>query len=152
MPVTDSMPTMGKLAAAIGLGIVGWVGSDLFRPLMPEDTNFGWFNYVNAGLGMFCGWRITGRRLGHGYAQGFSAGLTGVAALVFWAVFFQSLNEMLKRALDNRYDGAVEGITSMFELAAEYILTMLDGTLIGALVTGGVLVGVIAEWVARRWS
>lgn len=152
MPVTDQMPTMGKLAAAIGLGVVGWVGSDLFRPLMPDDTNFGWFNYVNAGLGMLCGWRVTGRRLGYGYAQGFSAGLTGVAALVFWAVFLQSLNEMLKRALDNRYDGAVEGITSMFELAAEYVVTMLDGTLIGALVTGGVLVGVIAEWVARRWS
>ncbi|MGX0879174.1 hypothetical protein ACSSV4_003883 [Roseovarius sp. MBR-154] len=152
MPVTDSMPTMGKLAAAIGLGIVGWVGSDLFRPLMPDDTNFGWFNYVNAGLGLLCGWRVTGRRLGYGYAQSFSAGLTGVAALVFWAVFLQSLNEMLKRALDNRYDGAVEGITSMFELAAEYVLTMLDGTLIGALMTGGILVGVIAEWVARRWS
>ncbi|WP_454276731.1 TrgA family protein [Roseovarius sp. MBR-154] len=143
---------MGKLAAAIGLGIVGWVGSDLFRPLMPDDTNFGWFNYVNAGLGLLCGWRVTGRRLGYGYAQSFSAGLTGVAALVFWAVFLQSLNEMLKRALDNRYDGAVEGITSMFELAAEYVLTMLDGTLIGALMTGGILVGVIAEWVARRWS
>ncbi|GAW34849.1 hypothetical protein RA2_01902 [Roseovarius sp. A-2] len=152
MPVTDSMPTMGKLAAAIGLGIVGWVGSELFRPLMPDDTNFGWFNYVNAGLGMLCGWRVTGRRLGFGYAQGFSAGLTGVAALVFWAVFLQSLNEMLKRALDNRYDGAVEGLTSMVELAAEYVLTMLDGTLIGTLLAGGVVVGVISEWVARRWS
>ena len=152
MPVTDSMPTMGKLAAAIGLGIVGWFGSELFRPLMPDDTNFGWFNYVNAGLGLLCGWRVTGRRLGYGYAQGFSAGLTGVAALVFWAVFLQSLNEMLKRALENRYGGAVEGLTSMVELAAEYVVTMLDGTLIGTLLAGGVLVGVISEWVARRWS
>ena len=46
---------------------------------------------------------------------------------MFWAIFLQSLNEMLKRALDNRYDGAVEGITSMFELATEYALTMIDG-------------------------
>lgn len=151
MPVTDRMPTMGKLAAAIGLGIVGWVGSELFRPLMPEDTSFGWFNYVNVVLGVVCGWRVTGTRLGRGYAEGFSAGLTGLGALVFWAIFLQSLNEMLKRALDNRYDGAVEGITSMFELATEYALTMLDGTLIGALLAGGVLVGVISEWVARRW-
>jgi len=152
MPVTDRMPTMGKLAAAVGLGLVGWVASDLYRPLMPADTTFGWFNYVNAGVGMLCGWRVTGRRLGYGYAQGFSAGLTGVAALVFWAVFLHSLNEMLKRALEERYDGAVEGLISMFELAADYLLKMLDGTLIGALVTGGVLVGVISEWVARRWS
>ena len=68
MPVTDRMPTMGKLAAAIGLGIVGWVGSELFRPLMPDDTNFGWFNYVNVVLGVVCGWRVTGTRLGRGYA------------------------------------------------------------------------------------
>ena len=51
---------LGKLAAAIGLGILGWVGSELFRPLMPEDTNFGWFNYVNVVLGVICGWRVTG--------------------------------------------------------------------------------------------
>lgn len=152
MPVTDQMPTMGKLAAAIGLGILGWVGSDLFRPLMPEDTNFGWFNYVNSVLGVICGWRVTGSRLGRGYAEGFSAGLTGVGALVFWAVLLQSLNEMLKRALENRYDGAIEGLTSMFELASKYVMTMLDGTLIGVLLTGGVLVGVLSEWVARRWS
>ena len=51
MPVTDTMPTFGKLAAAIGLGALGWIGSELFRPLMDEDTNFGWFNYVNLGWG-----------------------------------------------------------------------------------------------------
>src|SRR6056297_3578710 len=130
MPVTDRMPTMGKLAAAIGLGILGWVGSELFRPLMPDDTNFGWFNYVNVVLGLVCGWRVTGKRLGFGYAEGFSAGLTGVGALVFWALFVQSLNEMLKRALDNRYDGVIEGLTSMFELIVDYGTVMINGPLI----------------------
>ncbi|MBE0454448.1 TrgA family protein [Roseovarius autotrophicus] len=152
MPLTDEMPTAGKIAAAIGLGIVGWIGSELFRPLMPPDTNFGWFNYVNLGLGALCGWRVTGRRLGHGYATGISAGLTGVAALVFWALFFQSLNEMLRLALDRRITGLMTGLTKMFELGADYVVTMLDGTLIGVLLAGGFLVGVISEWVARRWS
>lgn len=152
MPVTDHMPTAARLVAAIGLGALGWFGSELFRPLMPEDTNFGWFNQVNVVLGAICGWRVTGKRLGFGYAEGFSAGLTGVGALVFWAIFLQSLNEMLKRALDNRYDGVIEGLTSMFELMVDYGMTMLNGPLIGALVTGGIVVGVVSEWVSHRWS
>ena len=119
---------------------------------MPEDTNFGWFNVVNVVLGAICGWRVTGRRLGYGYAEGFSAGLTGVAALVFWALFLQSLNEMLKRALDNRYDGVIKGLTAMFDLMVDYGMTMINGPLIGALVTGGIVVGLVSEWVSHRWS
>lgn len=152
MPLTDQMPTPAKLIAAIGLGAVGWIGSDLIRPLMPPDTNFGWFNYVNLALGLVCGWVVTGKRVGHGYAEGFSAGLTGLGALVFWALFAQSLNEMLERALDRRYDGPVEGIIAMFELAAEFGAYLLDGPLIAFLCLGGILTGIVAEWVARRWS
>ncbi|WP_297771614.1 TrgA family protein [uncultured Roseovarius sp.] len=145
------MPTAGRLVAAVGLGVVGWFGSELFRPLMPDDTNFGWFNVVNVVLGMICGWRVTGKRLGFGYAEGFSAGLTGIGALVFWALFVQSLNEMLKRALDNRYDGVIEGLTSMFELIVDFGTVMINGPLIGFLVTGGIVVGLVSEWVSHRW-
>ena len=152
MPVTDTMPTSGKLMAAFGLGALGWIGSELFRPLMEEGTDFGWFNYVNVVLGLLCGWRVTGRRLGFGYATGISAGLTGMAALVFWALFVQSFNEMLRLALDGRITGFMNGLTEMFELATEYGLVMLDGTLIGVLLAGGFLTGASAEWAERRWS
>jgi len=152
MPVTDNMPTSGKLVAAIGLGVLGWIGSDLFRPLMDEGTDFGWFNYVNLGLGLICGWRVTGRRLGFGYATGISAGLTGMAALVFWALFVQSFNKMLGLALDGRVTGVMNGLTKMFELGTEYGQVMLDGTLIGVLLAGGFLTGAISEWAERRWS
>ena len=152
MPVTDTMPTFGKLAAAIGLGALGWIGSELFRPLMDEATNFGWFNYVNAGLGVLCGWRVTGRRLGAGYATGISAGLTGTAALVFWAVIVQAFNEMMRLTLDGRITGLFAGLTKMVDLAADYALVMLDGTLIGVLLAGGFLVGAVAEAAERRFS
>lgn len=152
MPVTDTMPTFGKLTAAFGLAALGWVGSELFRPLMDEATNFGWFNYVNLGLGLICGWRVTGRRLGHGYATGISAGLTGMAAMVFWALFVQSFNEMLRLTLDGRITGLFKGLSKMVDLAAEYALVMLDGTLIGVLLAGGFLVGAVAEAVERRFA
>ncbi|HKL64488.1 MAG TPA: TrgA family protein [Roseovarius sp.] len=152
MPVTDKMPTSGKLTAAIGLAVLGWIGSEIFRPLMEEGTDFGWFNYVNVILGLICGWRVTGRRLGLGYATGISAGLTGMVALVFWALLVQSFNEMLRLTLDGRITGVMKGLTRMFELATEYGLVVLDGTLMGVLLAGGFLIGAIAEWAERRWA
>jgi len=152
MPATDNMPTTAELVAASGLGIVGWVGSDMIRPLMPPDTSFGWFNYVNLVLGALCGWVVTGKRVGFGWAEGFSAGLTGVGALVVWGLFAQSFAEMLSRSLDRRYTGPVEGLTAMVELAVEFGTYLLNGPLIGFLCVGGILTGLVAEWVARRWS
>ncbi|SEK54456.1 hypothetical protein SAMN05443999_101633 [Roseovarius azorensis] len=152
MPVTDMMPTAAKLAAAAGLGMVGWIASDMIRPLMPSDTSFGWFNHVNLVLGFLCGWVVIGKRVGRGWAEAFSAGLTGTGALVVWGLFAQSFNEMLKRSLDRRYDDPIEGVTAVFELAVEFGSYLLNGPLIGFLCVGGILTGLVAEWVARRWS
>lgn len=151
MPVTDRMPTTGKGVAAILMAILAWYASEMFRPLMPEGTNFGWFNEVNVALGLLAGWIVVGSRLNYGYGNAISAGLTGVAALVFWALFLQSMNEMLRLALDKRYDGPVEGLVSVFKIAIDYLFTMGHMPLIGLLVGGGVAIGLVSEWAARRW-
>lgn len=152
MPVTDKMPTAAKMAAAIVLGAVAWYASDLIRPLMPEGTDFGWFNYVNLALGLACGWFVIGTRVGRSYLESFSAGLTGMAALIFWALFLQSFNEMLKLALQNRYQGPVEGLVAIFEIGVDFGSKLLDVNLIGTLLIGGIIAGVVAEWASRRWS
>ncbi len=92
MPLTDNMPTSAKMVAAIGLAIVGWFASEAIRPHLPEQTQFGWFNQVNVGLGLICGWKVTGKRVQGGLAEALSGGLTGAAALTFWALFAQSFN------------------------------------------------------------
>ena len=38
MQATRSMPTAARLVAALSLGALGWIASDLVRPLMPEGT------------------------------------------------------------------------------------------------------------------
>ncbi|SLN61359.1 hypothetical protein PEL8287_03320 [Roseovarius litorisediminis] len=152
MPQTDRMPTMAKMFAAACLAAVAWVGSEMFRPLMPPDTAFGWFNEVNVVLGLLCGWVVTGSRVGNGISEAIGAGLTGVAALIFWALFVHSFNEMLGRALDRRYEGPVEALVSVFELGVEYGAYMLNGPFIGFLVAGGIVTGLVAEWVSHRWS
>lgn len=152
MPLTDRMPTAAKLVAALLLAGLAWIGSEMYRPLMPPDTNFGWFNEVNLVLGLLCGWFVLGSRAGHGYPESIGAGLTGLGALLFWALFVQSFNEMLKRALEKRYDGPVEGLVSIFEIGIDFGQYLLDGPLIGVLVGGSIVIGLIAEWASRRWS
>ena len=124
----------------------------MIPPLLPENMNIGWLHQVNLVLGLVCGWWIAGPRIGRGYPEGISAGLTGMAALVFWGLFIQSFNEMLGRALERRYAGPVEGITAVFELGAEFGLLLLNGPLIGFLIGSSIAVGLIAEWASHRWS
>lgn len=152
MPLSDKMPTAAKLIGALGLGAVGWFASEAIRPLMPPHTNFGWFNQVNLILGLICGWRVLGGRVGGGFSEAVSAGLTGAAALVFWGLFVQGFNQMLANALDKKYDGPMEGVIGIFNLMLEYGEYLLDGTVIGIIVTGGVLTGIIADRVARRYG
>ncbi|WP_299843967.1 TrgA family protein [uncultured Roseovarius sp.] len=152
MPITDKMPTAAKMAAAICLGAVAWYASEIIRPLMPDGTDFGWFNYVNLVLGLLCGWFVVGTRVGRSYVESFSAGLTGMAALVFWALFLQSFNEMLKLALQRRYEGPVEAIVAIFEIGVDFGSSLLDAKLIFVLLVGGIVAGVMAEWASRRWS
>lgn len=152
MPITDRMPTMAKMFAAFCLACLGWVASEAFRPLMPPDTAFGWFNEVNTVLGLLCGWVVIGTRVGRGYTEALGAGLTGLAALVFWSVFILSFNEMLGRALDLRYDGPMEALVAVFEIGIENGQYMLNISFITLLVVGGLISGLVAEWAARRWS
>ena len=152
MPQTDGMPSSARLVAALLLGGLGWIASDMIRPLMPEATNFGWFNYVNLAIGFACGWVVIGSRVGTGYIDSISVGLTGMGALVFWGLFAQSFNLMLAQSLDRQYKGPLKAIIGMFNNALDYGQYMMNWPLIGALVGGGIAIGIITEFVVRRWT
>ena len=152
MAGSKHMPTAAKLVAAFGLATLGWVASEQFKPLMPPGTNFGYFNIVNLGLGLVCGWVVLGTRIGRGYYESLGAGLTGTSAMVFWAVLVQSLNEMLRQALKRHYDGILEAIIAIFKIALDFGILMLDFNLIAVLLIGGMIAGICAEWTSRRWS
>ena len=146
------MPTAARLVGAVCLGALGWVGSDLIRPFMPDETAFGWFNHVNLVLGVMCGWFVLGSRAGRGWGEAISNGLTGLFALVFWGFFIQSFNLMLKQSLDKRYDGPVEALISIFTNAVEFGQYLGDPMLIGVLLVGGMACGMVTELAARRWT
>lgn len=152
MRPSDKMPTIARLVAALCLAAIGWIGSEIVRPTMPPETNFGWFNYVNAGIGLFCGWTVIGSRLGTGFTDAISTGLTGVGAMVFWVLFAHSCNQMLANALDRDYKGLMDALTGIFEIATEYAYYLLNLQLLGLLIGGGIVIGLLAETLHRRWS
>lgn len=145
-------PTAAKLIAAVILGVTGFVLSLLVVPLLQEGTNVGWFPLVNTVIGLLAGWITVGRRAGRGTSGAIGNGLTGGAVLMFWGLFVQSFNEMLRLSLRNRYDGPVQALTDMLEMGYEWGLLALTSPLFSlTLLLGAVAEGLSAEIAARLW-
>ncbi len=145
------MPTAARLTAALCLVLLAFIVSGQIMPLMPEDTDFGYFTYVNMGLGWLVGWAIVGTRAGISRTSGITNGVTGVLALVFWGLFVQGANEMVRLAMRNRYDGPFEAVGAIFEHMVEYGMILIHPVVLATLLAGGVLTGLATEAAYRRW-
>ena len=145
------MPDAARLVAACCLALIAFIVSGQVMPLMPEGMDFGWFTHVNMALGVLCGWIIMGKRAGRGITPAINNGLTGVAALVFWALFVQGCNEMFRLAMRNRYDGPFEAVGAIFKIGMEYGKVLLHVHIIATLLVGAVLAGLATEHAWRRW-
>ena len=145
------MPDAARLVAALCLALIAFIVSGQVMPLMPEGTDFGYFTYVNIALGLLCGWIVMGKRAGRGVVAAINNGATGVAALVFWGLFVQGINEMVRLAMRNRYDGPFEAIMAIFEISLEYAMVLLTPGIILVLVVGAVLSGLATDFAKSRW-
>lgn len=145
------MPDAARLVAALFLGLLAFVVSQQIMSLMPERTEFGYFIWVNVGIGVICGWIIMGSRAGNGLTAAINNGVTGVATLVFWGLFVQGSYEMVRQALRNRYDGPFEAVGAIFRIGLEYGAVLLVPEIIASLVIGAVLAGLASEYARRQW-
>ena len=145
------MPTAARLVAAILLAILGWVLSDIVRPLMPEGTSFGWFNYANAFIGLCVGWTVVGTRVGRGFVSAINIGVTGVVVLILWALFVHSCYGMFRLAMRNRYDGPMEALTSIFIIGSEFGIMIATPTFFAVAVVGALVTGIAADAAGKRW-
>lgn len=145
------MPTAARLVVAILLAALGWILSELISPLMPDGTDFGSFNYINALLGVFVGWVTMGSRAGRGTVPGINNGLTGVMVLFFWGFAVHSSYSMFSLAMKNRYDGPLEAFTSIFLIASEFAVKIATAPVIVTAVVGAVVAGLLTEVAAKHW-
>lgn len=145
------MPNAAKLVGALAMAVVALVASHIVMGLFSEETNFGWFREVNAGLGLLVGWHVIGARAGRGTVPAINVGLTAPVVLVFWALFVQSCNEMVGLAMKNRYGDPFEALVAIFEIGSEWALMLVGLPLWAVLLGGGVLAGLAAEYASKTW-
>ena len=146
------MPTSARLAAAVCYGVLAWIVSGMVIEVIVEKENWGNFQPFNALVGLVVGWFIVGKRVGVDYVTAIGIGFTGMIAAVFWVIFIHSFNTMLSLALDRRFDGPVEALLSVFKIGIDYSTYLVHVHIIVTLIVGGILSGMIAEYVDRRWS
>ncbi len=146
------MPTAAKLVAAILTAALGYFVADVIIPHLPEQDRENWMREVSALLGLIIGWRFLGWRMGGGFSPALGLGLsTSLVLFVSGAVVFAGY-EMLIRSLRKSYDGPVEALEGMMGIAVENLEYVQHADVIGAFVLGGLLVGLLTEIAARRWS
>ncbi|WP_164658928.1 TrgA family protein [Tropicibacter sp. Alg240-R139] len=145
------MPDAARLVAAVSLALIAFIVSGLVMPLMPEGMDFGYFTWVNVGLGVLCGWVVMGKRAGRGITPAINNGVTGVLALLFWGLFVQGAYEMFRQAMRNRFDGPFEALGAIFTIGFDYGLTIMVPSIIWTLLVGGVLAGLATEFAWRQW-
>lgn len=149
--MATSMPTAGRIAAAIAFAIVCYLAADAFKPQMPEGTQFGYFDLVCAGIGLLCGWFVSGGLVGRGYYNAIGSGVRTSATAVFFALILFSTYEMLGRALRRLYHGPMDALQGMMAIIAKYVQMLINAPDLVILIGGGAIAGVFAEWAWRRW-
>lgn len=147
------MPTAAKLVAALLFAAVAWFASNALVPSFPEGTDLGAFAYVNAGIGLLVGWLVMGRLAGRGYAAAPTGGVRTTAVLVFYALLFHAIYEMLRQATRMRYDDTMDALLGAIELMGKYgLMVVTSPVVMGILLVGGVMAALVVELVSHRWN
>ncbi|SIN97197.1 TrgA family protein [Vannielia litorea] len=160
------MPTATKLMSALAFAVLAFFASEVFKPLLPEGTKSGMLSFVNAGIGLVCGWLIMGRLAGRGKFAAGGAGVRTALATTFWCLVFWSIWEMLRLSTrPGTYAGPVEAVNGSFGLMFDNLILILTDPRIGftlgegtyflpqvplVLIVGGMLCGWFAEWTEER--
>ena len=145
------MPTAGRLAGAVFFALYGWYIAGISVPFFPEANAPSYLVPLCAGLGLFQGWQVFGRRSGKGYNAAIGHGLTVAAAFSFWVLFTISFVQMMKNAMRHLYGGPMEALIDTFSLMAERAAYFLDAGFIATVLIGGVVCALAAEYFAKRY-
>ncbi len=145
------MPTASRLVAAVCLVVLAFLVSGMVIDNGEEGKDYGSFTYVNMALGAICGWKIMGKRAGRGWTAGINNGLTGVASLIFWALFVQGCYRMFDLAMRNRYGGPFEAVMAIFSIGIDYGKQLIYPEILVTLAIGAVVAGLATEQASRKW-
>ncbi len=145
------MPTAAKLAAAVLFAVLSWVVADIFARALPPEIHSRLLRPVAAAIGVLFGWRVSGRLVGRGMTEAATNGLRTVATIAFATDFVFSTYDMVMRAFKKAYDSPMQAVLDIFSIMLVYGRMMLRTDVIATMIVGGLICGLITEWISRRW-
>jgi hypothetical protein len=151
------MPTASKLVAALCFAFTGFFTAEAYRAALVGSGQaalaFTGMQYVMAGIGAIVGWRVMGRLAGKGWGAAVGTGLRTAVTTVFWSLMIYAIQRMIEKAFQRLYgDSPVEAVVDIFALMVDYAQQLAFPEVAIALLVGGVLGGLAAEYAGRRWK
>lgn len=146
------MPTAAKLAAAILFGALAWYVSELVKPLFPDGTNLGRFSEYNGMIGFVVGWRVAGRRARTTWPNAVAYGVTAALAMLIVTLFVHSFLRMLSQSLRKIYNGPMDALVDVVRMVIESFQMVATTEIMLTLLIGGIVGGLMTEWVARNYK
>lgn len=144
------LPTFAGLVAAVLLAALGVGVSELTRPYFDEGMPLTWLHPVAALMGIIVGWFFTGPKLQKGTGSPVAIGLTSSVVQALLTMFVFASDLMLERAFRNSYRTVMEAVAGVFEGMMDYGEKVIQPDVVIAILLGGVVIGWITNWVARR--
>ncbi|WP_298491435.1 TrgA family protein [uncultured Maritimibacter sp.] len=145
------MPTFARLVAAVLLAALGWVVATLAKPYFDEGTPLGMIEIVSAGWGLVTGWVFTAPKLDRGIGSAFAIGLSSAIVQAVLAIFTFSIRQMVILSFKMRYDTPMDAVAGVFENALDYAMTVAKPDVIAVAAIGGIAIGFVTRFVARRF-
>ena len=151
------MPTGCKLVSAVYFAVLGWLLGGLVWTSyvvvkeIEHKPNTS-LNILMAFIGILVGWRLMGVRGGQGRNYAIQGGILTAVALMIWTIVVLSIRSMVQQAMKGKYGGNIsEAVVSGFQIAIDSVKDYWNVPIVLALVVGGIVGGIVADWAARRW-
>ena len=147
------MPTAAKLFSAITFAFVAYLAAHLYAEGMPDGRPVGWLREISALIGLICGWWIMGSFASrpNGRIEAMATGVRTSFTIVVLVLITFAIVEMLGQSMSGRYDGPMEAVLSVFELALRMGQRMVTPEIISVLLLGGLFGGAVGHWAGRNW-
>ncbi|TAG25038.1 MAG: tellurium resistance protein [Rhodobacterales bacterium] len=92
-----------------------------------------------------------GNSVGKGYLGAVGSGWKTVVVLVFFALLFFAIYEMLRQSVKMRYDGPFEAVVDVFNQMVARSVPLGSVGVILIMAVGGAIAGILTENASRRW-
>ena len=145
------MPTAAKLAAAILFAALAFAVAEIYKTTITERTVWGYLSEVSAFMGLVWGWRVTGRLAGGGYWAAMGYGVRTMFTVFFWVIMVFAIYVMVVQSTRMRFSDPLEALLGAGSLMLDYARSILSAEVLVPAFVGGILIGLVCEFVSRRW-